>query len=62
MLTIVIAPSGFKKSLSAEEAAKIIAKGVRNILPDAEIVDVFPGDGCWLVIKSVMRTVMLGME
>jgi len=45
MLKIVIAPSGFKESLSAEEAAKIIAKGVRNILPDAEITEVPLGDG-----------------
>ena len=45
MLRIVIAPSGFKESLSAEEAAKIIAKGVRNILPDAEISEVPLGDG-----------------
>ena len=45
MLKIVIAPSGFKESLSAEEAAKIIAKGVRNILPDAEIAEVPLGDG-----------------
>ncbi len=45
MLKIVIAPSGFKESLSAEEAAKIIAKGVRNILPDALIAEVPLGDG-----------------
>ncbi len=45
MLRIVIAPSGFKESLSAEEVAKIIAKGVRNVLPDAEISEVPLGDG-----------------
>jgi len=45
MIKIVIAPSGFKESLSAEEAAKIIAKGVRNILPDALITEVPLGDG-----------------
>lgn len=45
MFKIVIAPSGFKESLSAEDAAKIIAKGFRNILPDAEIVEVPLGDG-----------------
>jgi glycerate kinase len=44
-MKIVIAPSGFKESLSAEDSAKIIAKGVRNILPDAEIVEVPLGDG-----------------
>ncbi|MDQ3323337.1 MAG: glycerate kinase [Acidobacteriota bacterium] len=45
MLKVVIAPSGFKESLSAEEAARIIARGVRNILPDAEITEVPLGDG-----------------
>lgn len=44
-MKIVIAPSGFKEGLSAEDAAKIIAKGVRNILPDAEITEVPLGDG-----------------
>lgn len=44
-MKIVIAPSGFKESLSAEEAAKLIAKGIRNILPDAEIAEVPLGDG-----------------
>jgi glycerate kinase len=45
MLKIVIAPSGFKESLSAEDSAEIIAKGIRNILPDAEITEVPLGDG-----------------
>ncbi|GAA2596752.1 glycerate kinase [Streptomyces roseoviolaceus] len=38
MLTrVVVAPSGFKESLSAEAAADAIAAGVRRVLPDAEI-------------------------
>src|SRR5262245_34325265 len=34
---VVVAPSGFKESLSAEAAADAIATGVRRALPDAEI-------------------------
>ncbi|PAZ09209.1 glycerate kinase [Streptomyces sp. SA15] len=42
MLTrIVVAPSGFKESLSAEAAADAIAAGVLRVLPDAE-VDLVP--------------------
>ncbi|MFD7406255.1 glycerate kinase [Streptomyces sp. NPDC059866] len=38
MLTrVVVAPSGFKESLSAEAAADAIAAGVRRVLPDAWI-------------------------
>lgn len=42
MLTrVVVAPSGFKESLSAQAAADAIADGVRRVLPDAE-VDLIP--------------------
>ncbi|MEV5727846.1 MULTISPECIES: glycerate kinase [Streptomyces] len=34
---VVVAPSGFKESLSAQAAADAIADGVRRVLPDAEI-------------------------
>jgi glycerate kinase len=38
MLTrVVVAPSGFKESLSAPAAADAIAAGVRRVLPDVEI-------------------------
>ncbi|MFF7792384.1 glycerate kinase [Streptomyces sp. NPDC007991] len=38
MLTrVVVAPSGFKESLSAEAAAEAIATGVRRVLPGAEL-------------------------
>jgi glycerate 2-kinase len=36
-LRIVIAPSGFKESLDADEVADCIATGILNIAPDAEI-------------------------
>jgi len=45
MLKIIIAPSGFKESLGAEESAEIIAKGIRKVLKDAEIVEMPLGDG-----------------
>jgi glycerate 2-kinase len=45
MLTIVVAPSGFKESLSAEECTAVIAKGIQNILPNARIVQMPLGDG-----------------
>jgi glycerate kinase len=42
---ILIAPSGFKESLSTEEAAAAIAAGVRRACPEAEIVEVPLVDG-----------------
>lgn len=36
-LRIVIAPSGFKESLSAEDVADAIARGVRAVCPNADI-------------------------
>ena len=42
MLTrVVVAPSGFKESLSAQAAADAIADGVRRVLPDA-VIDRIP--------------------
>ncbi|WP_210587325.1 glycerate kinase [Streptomyces sp. GESEQ-35] len=42
MLTrVVVAPSGFKESLSAQAAADAIADGVRRVLPDAAL-DLIP--------------------
>ncbi|MBC7272858.1 MAG: glycerate kinase, partial [Streptomyces sp.] len=42
---VVVAPSGFKESLSAEAAADAIATGVRRVLPDAGIDPVPLVDG-----------------
>ncbi|MDF3146493.1 glycerate kinase, partial [Streptomyces sp. T21Q-yed] len=42
MLTrVVVAPSGFKESLSAQAAAEAIADGVRRVLPEA-LIDLIP--------------------
>ncbi|GAB2740375.1 glycerate kinase [Streptomyces bullii] len=56
MLTrVVIAPSGFKESLSAEAAADAIAAGVRRVLPDAEL-DLVPlvdgGEGTAIALAA----------
>ncbi len=44
-LTILVAPSGFKESLSAEEAADCIEKGVLRACPSAEVLKVPMVDG-----------------
>ncbi|MEU0893861.1 glycerate kinase [Streptomyces massasporeus] len=52
---VVVAPSGFKESLSAEAAADAIAAGVRRALPGAEI-DLVPlvdgGEGTALALAA----------
>lgn len=42
---IVIAPSGFKESLTADEVAAGIARGVRRVVPDASIATIPLVDG-----------------
>jgi glycerate kinase len=42
---VLVAPNSFKGSLSASEAASAIARGVRQVFPDAEIVEVPVADG-----------------
>jgi glycerate 2-kinase len=44
-LNIVIAPSGFKESLGADEVADHIAEGILRVLPDAKIVKAPMADG-----------------
>src|SRR5713226_1953848 len=44
-MKIVVAPNSFKGSLTAAEAASAIARGVREALPDAEVVEVPVADG-----------------
>lgn len=43
--TVLVAPSGFKESLSAQEVAHHIAAGVRQVLPDALILTAPMADG-----------------
>jgi glycerate kinase len=42
---VVVAPNAFKGTLTASQAAAAIARGVREIFPDAEVVEVPVADG-----------------
>ena len=44
-MKIVAAPNAFKGSLSATEAAKAMAEGITQVLPEAEVVQVPVADG-----------------
>lgn len=44
-MKIIVAPNTFKGSLSATQAAIAITRGVREVLPDAEIVEIPVADG-----------------
>ena len=44
-MRILIAPSGFKESLQAEEVADAIEQGIRNIVPTARIIKLPLVDG-----------------
>jgi glycerate 2-kinase len=44
-LRILIAPSGFKESLSAEEVADCIEAGIRRVMPDCSITKAPQADG-----------------
>ena len=45
MTRVLVAPQEFKGSLTAIEAARAIALGVRDALPDAEVVEAPMSDG-----------------
>ena len=45
MLKVVVAPNAFKGTLTASQAAAAIARGVREVFPDAEVVEVPVADG-----------------
>ena len=44
-MNIIVAPDSFKGSLTAAQAADAIVQGVRDVLPDAEIVQIPLADG-----------------
>jgi glycerate 2-kinase len=44
-MKVVVAPNAFKGTLSAAEAAAAIARGVREVFPEAEVVEVPVADG-----------------
>ncbi|HXC77299.1 MAG TPA: glycerate kinase [Candidatus Acidoferrum sp.] len=44
-MKIIVAPNSFKGTLTATQAAKAIARGVREVFPDAEVVEIPVADG-----------------
>jgi glycerate kinase len=44
-LKVVVAPNAFKGTLTASQAAAAIARGVREVFPDAQVVEVPVADG-----------------
>ena len=44
-MKVVLAPDSFKEAMTAAEAAAAMARGVRAVVPDAEIVEVPMSDG-----------------
>jgi glycerate 2-kinase len=44
-MKVVVAPNAFKGTLTAPEAAAAIARGVREVFPDAEVIEVPVADG-----------------
>ncbi|MGO3603729.1 MAG: glycerate kinase, partial [Enterococcus malodoratus] len=43
--TFVLAPDSFKESMSAKRACEAMERGIRKVLPDAEILHVPMADG-----------------
>jgi glycerate kinase len=44
-MRIVVAPNSFKGSLSATQAATAIARGIHQVIPDADVVEIPVADG-----------------
>lgn len=44
-LTVLVAPSGFKESLSAQDVAELITTGVHRVMPDAVVLQAPMADG-----------------
>jgi glycerate kinase len=53
-MKIIVAPNSFKGSLSATQAAKAIARGVREVFPDAEVVEIPIADGGEGTVESLV--------
>ncbi len=54
-LTVLIAPSGFKESLSVDEVAQAIAEGVRRAAPGARILSAPMVDGGEGTTEALVR-------
>ena len=44
-MKVVVAPNAFKGTLTATQAAAAIARGVREVFPDADVIEVPVADG-----------------
>ncbi|MBI5396532.1 MAG: glycerate kinase [Verrucomicrobia bacterium] len=55
MRTVVVAPDKFKGSLTAEEAAEAIARGVRAVWPNARVIKVPMADGGEGTLRALVR-------
>ena len=44
-MKVVVAPNAFKGTLTASQAAAAIARGVREVFPQAEVIEVPVADG-----------------
>ena len=53
--TVLVAPSGFKESMGAEEAAQAIAAGVRKAMPTARILRAPMVDGGEGFTKAIVE-------
>ncbi|MBE0640054.1 MAG: glycerate kinase [Bacteroidales bacterium] len=53
-MKILVAPNSFKQSLSSKEAADKIAYGIRQVLPDVEILSVPLADGGEGTVQSLV--------
>lgn len=53
-MKIVIAPDSFKGGMTAKQAAEAIAAGVREVMPDADIVEVPMADGGEGTVQSLV--------
>ena len=54
-MKIVVAADSFKGSMRSDEAGEIIAKGIRESLPDAEILAIPVADGGEGTTDAVIR-------
>jgi glycerate kinase len=54
-MNIIAAPDSFKGSLTALEAADAIVQGIRDVMPDAEIVSVPLADGGEGTVEALVR-------
>jgi glycerate kinase len=54
-MNIIVAPDSFKGSLTALEAADAIIQGIRDVLPDAEIVSIPLADGGEGTVDALVR-------